>query len=587
MLQITYFPAVHLQTRHTLLSLVLLHSALVACQQTPLPPARPTPLPQDPLIQVYTNHNPASSYTEPYRQQRRSGDDLEQQIVATITAARSTVDVAVQELRLPKVAAALVERHKAGVKIRVILENTYSRPLSDFAAAEIAQLPDREKGRYEEFRRLADQDGNGDLSPTEIAQGDALVMLDQATIPRIDDTADGSAGSNLMHHKFVVVDGQQLIVTSANFTPSDAHGDFKSPASRGNANNLLKITSPELAVLFTQEFNSLWGDGPGGKPNSRFGVKKPFRPARSIVIGSTQVRVQFSPTAPSIGWNHSSNGLIGQTLETATRSIALALFVFSDQRLVNIFEPMHRRGADVQALIDPGFAYRSYSEALDLLGVALAEDCKYEPGNLPWKPAIQSVGVPRMPPGDLLHHKFGIVDQQTVITGSHNWTDAANEGNDETVLVVSSPIVAAHFQREFDRLYTNAILGVPPAIQKKVEAQLRECTQVRSHNLPGSSTADSTEPNLKQAKGVEPGSSSVNSSSQVSTQSLVNLNTATQTELESLPGVGPRLAKKIITARSQGPFSSLEDLDRIPGVSSKLLKRWQGKVTLDSVKSAN
>jgi phosphatidylserine/phosphatidylglycerophosphate/cardiolipin synthase-like enzyme len=52
----------------------------------------------------------------------------------------------------------------------------------------------------------------------------------------------------------------------------------------------------------------------------------------------------------------------------------------------------------------------------------------------------------------LLHNKFGIIDQETVITGSHNWTEAANKGNDETVLVVHSAIVAAHYQREFERL---------------------------------------------------------------------------------------------------------------------------------------
>ncbi|HEY9616604.1 MAG TPA: hypothetical protein V6C64_07180, partial [Microcoleaceae cyanobacterium] len=49
---------------------------LAACQAGQSQPIRPTPLPQDDLIQVYTNHEPASSYTEPYRQQTRDGDDL-------------------------------------------------------------------------------------------------------------------------------------------------------------------------------------------------------------------------------------------------------------------------------------------------------------------------------------------------------------------------------------------------------------------------------------------------------------------------------------------------------------------------------
>ncbi|WP_236630435.1 phospholipase D-like domain-containing protein, partial [Aphanizomenon flos-aquae] len=87
--------------------------------------------------------------------------------------------------------------------------------------------------------------------------------------------ADGSKGSSLMHHKFVIVDDRFVIITSANFTLSDTFGDFTDPSSLGNTNNLLKIDSSELATLLTEEFNIIWGDGVGGKPDSKFGVTKP------------------------------------------------------------------------------------------------------------------------------------------------------------------------------------------------------------------------------------------------------------------------------------------------------------------------
>jgi phosphatidylserine/phosphatidylglycerophosphate/cardiolipin synthase-like enzyme len=534
------------------------------------------------LIQVYTNHEPASRYTEPYRKQTRDGDDLEQIIVDTIAAAHSTVDVAVQELRLPKIAAALAERRAAGVKVRVILENTYSRPLSTFTADEIAKQPERDRGRYEEFRQLVDRNGDGQLSQDEISQGDALVMLDRAKIPRIDDTADGSAGSALMHDKFVIVDERMVIVTSANFTTSDVHGDFKAPTSRGNANNMLKISSAELAALFTQQFNVMWGDGPGGKRDSKFGVKKPFHPAQAVAIGATTVEVQFSPTRPSIPWEQSSNGLIGKTLSTAKKSVAMALFVFSEQKLVNLLETVHQHGADVRALIEPGFAYRSYSEALDMLGIALAEDCKQEAANRPWQNPMATVGVPRLPPGDLLHNKFGIVDQEIVITGSHNWTDAANTGNDETVLVVHSAIVAAHYQREFERLYTNAILGVPPAVQKKANAQRQQCQSRPSAS--GEPHAIVTKSRYGKTR-EKPHSTSTASASAsknavaVPPNQRVNLNTATQAELDALPGVSTKLAKRIMAARQEHPFTSLNDLAQIPGMSAKRLKRLETQVT--------
>ena len=560
--------------------LLFLLLGLAACQrgQSEVEPSRPAPLPQEELIQAYTNHEPASSYTEPDRPQTRPGDNLEQVIVETIATAKTSVTIAVQELRLPRIAAALAERQKAGVKVRVILENTYSRPISSFTEAEVDKWPDRDRDRYRESRRLIDQNNDGQVSPEEIATRDALVMLDQAQIPRLDDTADGSAGSNLMHHKFLVVDDRTVIVTSANLTPSDVHGDFKTPASRGNANSLLKITSPELAQIFTEEFNLMWGDGPGGKKDSKFGTHKPLRPARPVTIGSTLVEVQFSPAARSVPWDSSSNGLIGKTLSGATQAIELALFVFSDQNLVNKLEPLHQSGVQIRALIEPEFAYRNYSEALDMLGVTLSDECKTEATNRPWQNPIATVGVPRMPPGDLLHHKFGIVDQKIVITGSHNWTEAANNGNDETVLVVHSPVIAAHYQREFDRLYTDAILGVPPAVKKKSEAQKQQCPQIQARPavpIPKPQPSDRPQ-RVSRNQHSQPASASPSPSSG---SDRVNLNTATQSELETLPGVGPKLALRIIAAREQKPFTSLEDLDRISGVGAKQLERLRDRVT--------
>ena len=126
---------------------------------------------------------------------------------------------------------------------------------SSLTEAEVEVLSDRDRHRYEEFLQLADVNADGYLSPEEVDRRDALVILNNAGVPLLDDTADGSKGTGLMHHKFVVVDGQITIVTSANFTTSGIYGDFSQPTSRGNANNLLKIYSPELANLFTEEFN--------------------------------------------------------------------------------------------------------------------------------------------------------------------------------------------------------------------------------------------------------------------------------------------------------------------------------------------
>lgn len=59
---------------------------------------------------------------------------------------------------------------------------------------------------------------------------------------------------------------------------------------------------------------------------------------------------------------------------------------------------------------------------------------------------------------------------------------------------------------------------------------------------------------------------------QTPSSSKVNINTATQAELESLPGIGETTARKIIADRSSnGPFKSVEDLTRVSGIGDKKL----------------
>ncbi|MFM7324768.1 MAG: phospholipase D-like domain-containing protein, partial [Nodosilinea sp.] len=172
----------------------------------------------------------------------------------------------------------------------------------------------------------------------------------------------------------------------------------------------------------------------------------------------------------------SVNGLIGRTLSRARHSLNLALFVFSDQGLSNQIQAVSQRGVSVKALIDPGFAYRSYSEALDMLGLALPDpNCRMEAHNQPWSQPLTTVGIPTLPPTDKLHHKFAVIDAETVVVGSHNWSRAANQTNDENLLVIRNATVAAHYQREFDRLYDQAQLGMTPQLQSVIAKQRDRC----------------------------------------------------------------------------------------------------------------
>jgi phosphatidylserine/phosphatidylglycerophosphate/cardiolipin synthase-like enzyme len=85
------------------------------------------------------------------------------------------------------------------------------------------------------------------------------------------------------------------------------------------------------------------------------------------------------------------------------------------------------------------------------------------------------VGIPQLDSGDKLHHKFAVIDDQTVISGSHNWSEAANSQNDEAVIVITNSTVSQHFVQEFQRLYSSAILGLSAQVNSKLEQQQQKC----------------------------------------------------------------------------------------------------------------
>lgn len=65
------------------------------------------------------------------------------------------------------------------------------------------------------------------------------------------------------------------------------------------------------------------------------------------------------------------------------------------------------------------------------------------------------------------------------------------------------------------------------------------------------------------------------------TSSIVNINTATQTELETLPGIGPSTALKIINYRKEnGKFSSIEDLKNVNGIGDNKFETLKKYITV-------
>ena len=61
----------------------------------------------------------------------------------------------------------------------------------------------------------------------------------------------------------------------------------------------------------------------------------------------------------------------------------------------------------------------------------------------------------------------------------------------------------------------------------------------------------------------------------------ININTATEKELDSLPGIGPAMAKRIEEYRSQkGPFTSVEGIKGVKGIGDGVFKKIKDKITI-------
>ena len=61
----------------------------------------------------------------------------------------------------------------------------------------------------------------------------------------------------------------------------------------------------------------------------------------------------------------------------------------------------------------------------------------------------------------------------------------------------------------------------------------------------------------------------------------VNINTATQAELETLQGIGPAKAKAIVDYRNKkGPFKLPNDLEKVNGIGPGIMKRLRKDITV-------
>ncbi len=242
-------------------------------------------------------------------------------------------------------------------------------------------------------------------------------------------------GTKVMHNKFVIIDRDSeanawLMTGSTNHTPDNLTVD---------PNNLVIIQDKQLALAYTTEFEEMWGSTTAtpNLSNSKFGPDKTDNTPHSFSIGGKTVELYFSPS-------DGTSAHIETAVSTAGSDFSFAMFTFIHNGIGDAVVAVHNSGAVVKGIIENVSYIGSEHSSLVAEGI----------------PVLSHANIPNS-----FHHKYGVADASNpfsdplVITGSHNWTNSAEEDYDENTLIIHDGQIAAMYYEEFMTRYNEMSVG--------------------------------------------------------------------------------------------------------------------------------
>ncbi len=270
--------------------------------------------------------------------------------------------------------------------------------------------------------------------------------------------------TGIMHNKYIVFDAQSadpnepLVWTGAtNFTDGQINLD---------ANNVIIIQDQSLARTYEIEFEEMWGSH-GDAPDAAkalFGSSKRNNTPHEFMIDGKYVECYFSPS-------DGVNGRIVEVINTANNDLSIATMLMTRTEMANAIADRKSAGVAVNVITNDESG--NSSTVNQILQAALSTHNTFD--NV-------SNGI--------LHHKYMIVDQYAansdpmVFTGSHNWSAAADNDNDENTLVIHDATLANIYYQNFVYRFVEN-LGVlieltdpPTAVNDSVETGVEQLITV-------------------------------------------------------------------------------------------------------------
>ena len=237
-------------------------------------------------------------------------------------------------------------------------------------------------------------------------------------------------GKHLMHDKFLVRDGTSVWTGSGNFTKGGL---------LLQDNNYVTIDSPAVASAYAKAFGEL--RGPGHSASHTIGI--PAAPAK-IKVGNVKISVLFSTQFTEAEGVETE---VRKRLKGAKKVRIMAMLISDPGILDSLFE---LKRIDIKGVLDPHMMKnvmkrpKGKSKLDPKLFWFASGDKRFV--------AAPSHAFVKSDNNNFMHNKVMIIDDRVVITGSYNFSENA-ELNDENVLVMESPAIAAAYTNYFDKLF--------------------------------------------------------------------------------------------------------------------------------------
>ncbi|KAK3908048.1 Mitochondrial cardiolipin hydrolase [Frankliniella fusca] len=323
-----------------------------------------------------------------------------------ISKATTSVDVCLYNLNQPTLEKALVDLLRSGKRVRVVVGDrdvvdkgsiTRLRSEGAFVVEKISKVPP------------------GGLLPNQFEPSDLL-----------------------MHHKFVVVDKKILITGSMNWTNKSFDHNY---------DHIIINVDPYLVNQFTEEFEYLHSTSCDDEkaystqPNGQVPFEVIFFRRFNFLCRRDANRKKKCERDDCMFYNYK---FILHKIMRATVSVDLCVQQLTTEDLSNELIFLHNIGIKVRVICDKEFSTGTGSQMQYFINSG-----------------TYCIEVHRLEGDGSLHHKFVIVDGETLLAGTINWTMQSFFGNYENMLIVEDKDTVRQFVDEFEKLWKTF-----PAISK-------------------------------------------------------------------------------------------------------------------------